>query len=57
MSLWYEKEKEDISFSDDGKEMHIFLESDYSGAIYVSIKVSDVEESLEELRKLENGSK
>ena len=49
MSLWHEKEKEDISFSYDGKEMHIYIESDDSGAIYVSVKVSDVKELLKKL--------
>ena len=51
MSLWHEKEKDDISFSDDGEEMHIYIESDYNGAIYVSVKVSDVKELLKGLKK------
>lgn len=49
MSYWHEKEKEDISFSDDGKEMHVYIENDDSGAIYVSLKVADVEKALKEL--------
>jgi len=50
MSLWHEKEKDDISFSDDGKEMHIHIEDDYSGAVYVSVMVSDVKELLKKLK-------
>jgi len=46
MSFWYDKEKSDISFSKDGEEMHIYLDSDYSGAIYASVKVKDVKELL-----------
>ncbi len=57
MSFWYDKEKEDISFSNDGKELHIYLDSDNNGAIYASVKVEDVRKSLEELDSSTNESK
>jgi hypothetical protein len=46
MSRWYEPNKEDIDFADDEKEMHVYLDSDESGAIYVSLKVDDVAEKM-----------
>lgn len=49
MSYWHEKGKRDISFSDDGKEMHVYLYSDDNGAVYVSVLVSDVRDRLNEL--------
>lgn len=46
MSYWYEPKKEDIDLTEDGDEMHIYLKSDKSGAIYVSLKVKDVKDIL-----------
>lgn len=46
MSTWHEPGKDDISFSDDGKEMHVCFDSDYSGAIYIHLKVEDVKEAI-----------
>ena len=51
MSKWHDMLKGDITFSDDGEEMHIYIESDYNGAIYVSVKTKDVKERLKELKK------
>ncbi len=42
MSYWFEPKKEDISLSDDGKDLHIWLEQDNSGSVYASVKVEDV---------------
>ena len=42
MSVWHEPEKKDISFSKDGEEIHAYLYSDDSGAVYVSLKTEDV---------------
>ena len=52
MSEWNEfnPKKDDISFSDDGKEMHIYFESNYNGAVYLSLEVKDVLEALEKLK-------
>ncbi len=38
MNIWYNiKDKEDISLSDDGKELHVNFDSDFNGNKYVSI--------------------
>ena len=46
-------QRDDIDFSHDGKEMHIWIDSNYNGNIYVSI---DVELIKEKLKELEGGS-
>jgi hypothetical protein len=60
MSYWYEATAEDVSFSDDGKDMHIYLGTrpayDDCGNIYVSIKVGDIN-SVMEKQKNENFKK
>jgi hypothetical protein len=51
MSEWneFKPDKDSISFSNDGKEMHIYFDSNYSGAIYLCLKVEDVKKALLEL--------
>lgn len=44
MSMWYEPKGEDISYSDDGKELHAYLFSDDFGAVYVSFDVKDLKD-------------
>lgn len=46
MSYWHEKTIKDISFSDDKKEMHIYLYNDDSGSVYISLNVSDIKNAL-----------
>lgn len=46
MSYWYEVKKEDIDITEDGQEIHIYLGSDESGNIYVSLKSKDIKELL-----------
>ena len=55
MSEWNElnPKKDDISFSDDGKEMHIWFESNYNGNVYLSLNVDDVKESLSKLATIQ----
>jgi hypothetical protein len=48
MSTWYDVEKDDIDFSDDGKEIHILFDQDNFGAIYVSVKTQDIRDLLKE---------
>lgn len=48
MSLWYEPKKEDIDFSDDGKDMHIWLCSDDCGNVYASVDVCLLKELIKE---------
>lgn len=48
MSVWYEPKKEDIDFSDDFTELHIYIAQDDFGAIYTSIKLQDLIEILKE---------
>lgn len=47
MSTWYETKKEDISLSDDKEEVYIYIDSDYSGAIWVSVKVEDIKKLID----------
>lgn len=46
MSHWIEPKLDDLSLSDDGKELHAFLYEDFNGAVYVSIKVEDIKKLL-----------
>lgn len=50
MSYWYEPKKKDIDITEDGKEIHIYLGSDDSGNIYVSLKVEEICEILKLLQ-------
>lgn len=50
MSEWITPEKEDIDLSLDGKELHIYIESDNSGARYISVE-GEAFEHLKELLK------
>lgn len=38
MSQWITPTEEDIELTEDGKELHIFIESDNSGNRYISIE-------------------
>jgi hypothetical protein len=57
MSYWYDKKKEDLSISSDGKELDIYIgtEGDLPypdcGNIYVSVPIEDVEEFIKEAKK------
>ena len=44
MSEWndFNPKKDDISFSDDKKEMHINFESNYNGNVYLKIDIKDI---------------
>lgn len=53
MSYWHEPKPKDWDVSDDGKDMHIYLESDDSGNIYVSLKIAELKEFL---KKYDNRS-
>ena len=46
MSYWYEPKLEDIDITEDGKELHAYLDSDDSGNRYVSLKVEDIKKLL-----------
>ena len=46
MSKWYKTKKEDISLSDDGEEINVYIDSDEFGSIYTEIKVKDIKELL-----------
>lgn len=48
MSQWHEVEKENISFSDDLEEMHLWLYSDDDGNVYASVKVAEVLRALQD---------
>ena len=52
MSEWneFKPNRDDISFSDDGEEMHIHFESNYNGAVYLEIKVKDIKEALRSIK-------
>jgi hypothetical protein len=50
MSLWYEAAKEDITL--DGDEINILVHQDYTGNVYVIVKVEDVKALLTESLKV-----
>lgn len=49
MSRWFDVKKEDIDITEDGEEIHFWLESDESGNVYCSAKVKDVKDLLSKL--------
>lgn len=51
MSKWFEPEKEEISLSYDGEEIHALIDSDSEGNIWVSLKVKDIIELLKNNEK------
>lgn len=46
MSLWYVPKIADIDLSDNGEEIHILIDHDKNGNIYVSVKVEDIKKIL-----------
>lgn len=48
MSHWYEVKKEDIDFSDDGEEVHLWLYQDKFGNVYASVKKEVLKQILDE---------
>lgn len=48
MSKWYEPKPSDVSMSDDGRELHVWIDSDEEGNIYVSLE----RETLQKVKKL-----
>ncbi len=42
MSYWYEPKLKDLDITEEGDELHAYLENDESGAVYVSLKVKDI---------------
>ncbi len=52
MSTWHERTKKDISISDDGTEVYIYVDSDDFGAIWVSLPLEDVRSIFTENEKL-----
>ena len=55
MSQWneFKPERDSISFSRDGKEMHILFESNYDGSVYLFLKVEDVLKALKDRSSLQ----
>ena len=53
MSTWYEPKKEEMDITEDGKELHVCFDSDYSGAIWISLKVADVKKLFKEFLEKE----
>lgn len=49
MSEWIDIKKENISLSDDKKEIEVYFESDDFGARYINLKVEDLKSLLEEI--------
>ena len=46
MSYWYQPKKEDLDITEDGDELHIWLDSDNGGNIYAVLKVKDIKKLL-----------
>jgi hypothetical protein len=51
MSLWFDVNKEDLHL--DGDEIDIYVRQDYSGAVYITVKVEDIKALLTEALKAE----
>ncbi len=51
MSYWYEPKKKDLDITEEGDELHAYIGDDESGALWVSIKVKDIEDLLESSKK------
>lgn len=51
MSKWYEPKPEDIDITEDGKELHAWIDSDDFGNIYVSLKVSELKRLIKKYGK------
>ena len=49
MSAWYESSKDDLEI--DGDEINVFVHADDFGGVYTTIKISDIEELLEQHRE------
>ena len=49
MSAWYESSKDDLEI--DGDEINVFVHGDDFGGVYTTIKISDIEELLEQHRE------
>lgn len=46
MSYWYQPKKEDLDYSLDGEDLHIYLYNDDSGAVYASVNLEVLNEFL-----------
>lgn len=46
MSLWYDAEKEDIDFSDDGRKIYIYAGCDHNGSRYVEVELRVLKEAI-----------
>ena len=42
MSEWNEADKDCLSLSEDGTEIHVLFKSNYDGNVYVSVRTMDV---------------
>ena len=49
MSAWYESSKDDLEI--DGDEINVYVHGDDFGGVYTTIKISDIEELLEQHRE------
>jgi hypothetical protein len=49
MSKWYEVEKDNISFSDSGKEILLLFGQDKDGSLYAFVKTEDMVDALREV--------
>ena len=52
MSIWYDiKDKEDLSLSLDGKDLHVNFDGDDNGNIYVAIPLELIESVINKNKK------
>ena len=50
MSKWHDMDIEHISFSNDGKDIHIWYKQVDDGNCYVSVKTEDMRTKLKEIK-------
>lgn len=53
MSFWYEKGIKDLDVSLDGKDLHIWIDSDDFGNRYVAIPIEDIKKFMKDIAKNE----
>lgn len=52
MSKWYEPKIDDMSINKEDGEIDILIDQDEFGAVYVAVKIEDIEKLLAERKKI-----
>ena len=52
MSVWYEPQTEDVYMYEGDDDITIYLYSDENGAVYASVKISDIKNAMKNPKKM-----